>query len=130
MIICADFFAGANLDNGDQETLLFLMTGFFRLLHDEQRQAFIEDLREEASRARCVQHLNACGGARLHDSRCAANGNSTRNLITTRLSQLLPSEHGWNDCIAQSVKLAYYHFGRIPPTSTSNSKRFKISPLF
>ena len=100
------------------------------LLPEEQRQAFIEDLREEASRARCVQHLNVFGRARLHDSRCAANGNSTSNLITTRLSQLLPSEHGWNDCIAHSVKLAYYQFGRIPPTSTSNSKRFKTPPFF
>ena len=31
-MICADFLAGANLDNGDPETLLFSMTRFFRFL--------------------------------------------------------------------------------------------------
>ena len=29
-MICADFLAGANLDNGDPETLLFSMTRFFK----------------------------------------------------------------------------------------------------
>jgi hypothetical protein len=29
-MICADFFAGADLGNGDQETLLFSMTRFFK----------------------------------------------------------------------------------------------------
>jgi hypothetical protein len=31
-LICADFFAGANPDNGDPETLLFSMTRFYKLL--------------------------------------------------------------------------------------------------
>jgi hypothetical protein len=48
-MICADFLAGANLDNGDPETLLFSMTRFFRLLPEEQRQAFVENLTEKAS---------------------------------------------------------------------------------
>jgi hypothetical protein len=39
-MICADFLAGANLDNGDPETLLFSMTRFFKFLPGEQRQAF------------------------------------------------------------------------------------------
>ena len=48
-MICADFLAGANLDNGDPETLLFSMTRFFKFLPGEQRQAFLEALREKAS---------------------------------------------------------------------------------
>jgi hypothetical protein len=39
-MICAAFLAGANLDNGDPETLLFSMTRFFKFLPGEQRQAF------------------------------------------------------------------------------------------
>jgi hypothetical protein len=48
-MICADFLAGANLDNGDPETLLFLMTRSFRFLPGEQRQAFLGGLSEKAS---------------------------------------------------------------------------------
>jgi hypothetical protein len=48
-MICADFLAGANLDNGDPETLLFSMSRFFRFLSEEQRQAFLENLSEKAS---------------------------------------------------------------------------------
>ena len=48
-MICADFLAGANLDNGDPATLLFSMTRFFRLLPGEQRQAFLGSLSEKAS---------------------------------------------------------------------------------
>jgi hypothetical protein len=36
--------AGANLDNGDPEKLLFSMTRFFKFLPQEQRQAFLEGL--------------------------------------------------------------------------------------
>ena len=31
-MICADFLAGANLDHGDPEMLLFSMTRFFKFL--------------------------------------------------------------------------------------------------
>jgi hypothetical protein len=48
-MICADFLAGANLDNGDPETLLFSMTRFFRFLPEKQKQAFLEDITEKAS---------------------------------------------------------------------------------
>jgi hypothetical protein len=48
-MICADFLAGANLDNGDPETLLFSMTRFFRLLPENQKQSFLEKLSEKAS---------------------------------------------------------------------------------
>jgi len=40
-MICADFLAGANLDHGDPETLLFSMTRFFKLLSGEQKQEFL-----------------------------------------------------------------------------------------
>ena len=43
-MICADFLAGANLDNGNPETLLFSMTRFFNLLPEEQKLAFLRDL--------------------------------------------------------------------------------------
>jgi hypothetical protein len=45
-MICADFLAGANLDHGDPETLLFSMTRFFKFLSDEQKQTFLLGLRE------------------------------------------------------------------------------------
>ena len=48
-MICADFLAGANLDNGDPETLLFSATRFFRFLPEGQKQAFLKTLREEAA---------------------------------------------------------------------------------
>jgi len=48
-MICADFLAGANLDNGDPETLLFSMTRFFRFLPGEQQQAFLEGLSVKTS---------------------------------------------------------------------------------
>jgi hypothetical protein len=48
-MICADFLAGANLDNGDPETLLFSMTRFFRFLPGELKQEFLEGLSERAS---------------------------------------------------------------------------------
>lgn len=35
-MICADFQAGANLDDGNPETLLFSMTRFFKLLPGER----------------------------------------------------------------------------------------------
>ena len=48
-MICADFLAGANLDHGSPETLLFSMTRFFRFLPENQKQAFLENLTERAS---------------------------------------------------------------------------------
>jgi hypothetical protein len=47
-MICADFLAGANLDHGDPETLLFSMTRSFKFLPGEQKQEFLEGLREKA----------------------------------------------------------------------------------
>jgi hypothetical protein len=48
-MICADFLAGANLDNCDPETLLFSMARFYRFLPEDQKQAFLENLGEKAS---------------------------------------------------------------------------------
>ena len=48
-MICADFLAGANLDNGNPEILLSSMTRFFQFLPGEQRQAFLQELLPKAS---------------------------------------------------------------------------------
>jgi hypothetical protein len=48
-MICADFLAGANLDDGDPETLLFSMTRFFKFLPENQRQVFLENVSDKAS---------------------------------------------------------------------------------
>jgi len=48
-MICADFLAGANLDNGDPEMLLCAMTRLFKVLPEEHKQAFLEGLTENAS---------------------------------------------------------------------------------
>ena len=48
-MICADFLAGANLDNGDPETLLFSMTRFFKFLPEAQQQVFLESLSERSA---------------------------------------------------------------------------------
>jgi hypothetical protein len=48
-MICADFLAGANLDHGDPEMLLYSMTTFFKFLPEEQRQTFLGGLSEKAS---------------------------------------------------------------------------------
>ena len=48
-MICADFLAGANLDHGDPETLLFSMSRFFRFLPEAQKQTFLKQLAEQAA---------------------------------------------------------------------------------
>ena len=48
-MICADLVAGANLDHGDPEMLLFSMTRFFKFLPEEQQQVFLGGLSEKAS---------------------------------------------------------------------------------
>jgi hypothetical protein len=48
-MICADFLAGATLDNGDPETLLFSITRFFKFLPGDQKQSFLGGLSEKAS---------------------------------------------------------------------------------
>jgi hypothetical protein len=48
-MICADFLAGANLDEQNPETLRCSMTRFFNFLPGEQQQAFLQNLRQRAS---------------------------------------------------------------------------------
>jgi hypothetical protein len=56
-----DFLAGANLDHGDPEMLLFSMTRVFKFLPGEHRQAFLEGLTEKASLVQLAQNSRACG---------------------------------------------------------------------
>jgi hypothetical protein len=48
-MICADFLAGANLDNQNPETLLFSMTRSFKFLPHPQQQAFLQEVLPKAS---------------------------------------------------------------------------------
>ena len=48
-MICADFLAGANLDDPNPEMLLCSMRRFFTFLPGEQQQASLENQREKAS---------------------------------------------------------------------------------
>src|SRR5690242_10214559 len=46
-IICADFLAGANLENEDPTVLLQSMSRFFKFLPGDQRQAFLHEVTEK-----------------------------------------------------------------------------------
>jgi hypothetical protein len=48
-MICADFLAGANLDNGNPEILLHSTRQFFKFLPGEQRQAFLAQAHQTVS---------------------------------------------------------------------------------
>ena len=48
-MICADFLAGAHLDNSDPEILLNSISRYYKFLPGEQQQAFLENLRQKAS---------------------------------------------------------------------------------
>ena len=48
-MICADFLAGAHMDNGNPEILLNSISRYYKFLPGEQQQAFLENLREKAS---------------------------------------------------------------------------------
>jgi hypothetical protein len=43
-MICADFLAGANLENGNHEILLQSITRFFKFLPGQERRAFLEQV--------------------------------------------------------------------------------------
>ena len=47
-MICADFLAGADLDDGNPEILLNSISRYYKFLPGEQQQAFLENLREKA----------------------------------------------------------------------------------
>lgn len=48
-MICADFLAGANLDNSDSGILLQSALRFFKFLPGEQRKTFLNYARANAS---------------------------------------------------------------------------------
>jgi hypothetical protein len=48
-MICADFLAGANLDNEDPTVLLQSVSRFFKFLPGDQRQAFLHEVTAKAS---------------------------------------------------------------------------------
>ena len=48
-MICADFLAGASLDNEDPSLLLQSMSRFFKFLPGEQQQAFLCSVGEKAA---------------------------------------------------------------------------------
>ena len=48
-MICADFLAGANLDNGNPDVLLHSISRFFQFLPGEQQQTFMAQVTEKAS---------------------------------------------------------------------------------
>ena len=48
-MICADFLAGAHLDNGNPDILLNSISRYYEFLTGEQQQVFLENLREKAS---------------------------------------------------------------------------------
>ena len=48
-MICADFLAGAHLDNGNPEILLNSISCYYKFLPGEQQQAFLENLHKQAS---------------------------------------------------------------------------------
>ena len=47
-MICADFLAGANLDNSQPDVLLHSISRFFQFLPGEQRQTFVQLVNESA----------------------------------------------------------------------------------
>ena len=48
-MICADFLAGANLENGDAKMLLSSMLRFFTFLPGEYKRAFLSQVREDVA---------------------------------------------------------------------------------
>src|SRR2546426_5981259 len=53
-MICADFLAGANLDNGNPDVLLHSVSRFFKFLPGEQQQAFVEQITEKVAAVRSL----------------------------------------------------------------------------
>ena len=48
-MICADFLAGANLDSGNSNVLLYSISRLFKFLPDEERKAFLDRAMEKVS---------------------------------------------------------------------------------
>ena len=86
-MICADFLAGANLDHGDPETLLFSMTRFFRFLPENSGRHFLKALaRRHHERDSPNTRTRASGSdvrTRVCASRCCAATAGGVNLCGT-----------------------------------------------
>jgi hypothetical protein len=48
-MICADFLAGANLDSGNSNVLLYSILRLFNFLPGEERKAFFDHATEKTS---------------------------------------------------------------------------------
>ena len=48
-MICADFLAGADLDNGNSDLLLNSISHFIKFLPEEQRQILVEQIADKGS---------------------------------------------------------------------------------
>jgi hypothetical protein len=48
-MICADFLAGANLENGNSQVLLQSILRFFKFLPGEERRTFVDYVTQKAS---------------------------------------------------------------------------------
>jgi len=48
-MICADFLAGANLDSGNPEVLLWSVSRLFKLLPGEQQQQLLAEVQQPAA---------------------------------------------------------------------------------
>jgi len=48
-MICADFLAGAHLDDGDPEILLNSISRYYKFLPNAQKEAFLADMQGKAS---------------------------------------------------------------------------------
>ena len=73
-MICADFLAGANLDNGDPEMLLFSMTRFFKFLPQSSRRLSWRPEREGVMSSIGQPALTAGSGAykKLRNRSCVS----------------------------------------------------------
>ena len=58
-IAAADFLAGGHLDNGDVETLMLSRTRFFHFLREDQKQALLRPLGQDAAWKRSAQMRHA-----------------------------------------------------------------------
>ena len=48
-MICADFLAGANLENGNPEALMCSLQTYFRFLPSQQKQDFLTEISQKSS---------------------------------------------------------------------------------
>ena len=83
-MICADFLAGANLENENPEVLLQSALRFFKFLPGEERQTFLHHVTERRRESDPTETCTACGSIPSHTNsyatRCcvAMDGDANR----------------------------------------------------